>query len=91
MQIEMWQDMSGSKKDFIELFEYDYPIGFVRRNYDEAVSILYDLKYIAESNVIRYELSPLFTFVIYHLVIDTFDLLDGDISQVLDLSKLKNI
>ena len=64
------EDMS--EKDFVSYFEKDFPPGFITREKERARQILDDLYAIAQSAVVRYELAPVYTFVLYHLVRDWF-------------------
>lgn len=67
-ELEMWQDQGGSDETFMERFESAFPPGFIRRDLCEAKNVIYDLYDIANSTIIRYELKPIYTYVMYQLV-----------------------
>lgn len=77
-EIEMWQDQSGSDDGFIERFSSVFPRGFIRRDIRRAKNIIYDLYDIAVSEVLRLELSPIYTYVMYRLIEEWFEGWDGE-------------
>jgi len=72
-EIEMWKDQSGSDDYFIERFSGVFPRGFIRRDIERAKNIIYDLYDIAVSTVLRSELSPIYTYVMYRLIEEWFE------------------
>lgn len=77
-EIKMWKDQSGSDDCFLERFDSVFPRGFIRRDIERAKNILYDLYDIAISPVLRFELSPIYTYVMYKLIEEWFDCWDGE-------------
>lgn len=72
-EIESWESQYATDEGFITIFADDFPPGFLRRDLVQAKSILFDLLDIAKSRVIRGQLSPVMTYVLYNLVRDYFD------------------
>ena len=68
----------GNKTDeaFLENFEYAFPPGSIRRDMVSAQNIIYDLFDIAKSNVVRQELSPIHTYVLFHIMQNAYDLFE---------------
>lgn len=67
-EIEMWQDQGGTDKDFAHRFNDVFPRGFIRRDIERAKNVIFDLYDIAVSPVLRFELSPINTYVMYGLI-----------------------
>jgi len=67
-EIELWQDVGDTDKAFVDRFKDVFPHGFIRRDIEKAKNVIYDLYDIALSPVIRFELSPIDTYVLYKLV-----------------------
>lgn len=67
----------GNKTDevFSDVFDYAFPPGYIRRDIESAKNIFYDLIDIAKSDVVRQELSPIYTYVFYHIIEGAFELL----------------
>lgn len=72
-ELEMWKDQGQSDEGFIERFSDVFPKGFVRRDLKRAKNIMYDLFDIANSIVIRFELTPIYIYVMYHLIKEWFE------------------
>lgn len=97
MELDDWHSLGGTDENFIECFEDVFPTGFLRRDFQKAKNIIYDLLDIAKSDVPRLYLSPINTYVIYHLMRNWYELL-GDINdgiqcpkEVIDYLKEKNV
>ncbi len=75
-EIEIWQTSGGSDMDFSEIFESVFPPGFLRRNLQGAKDIIYDLLDILRSNIIRSELKPIYTYVMFHIILEKSEELD---------------
>lgn len=60
----------GTDENFVEMFSSNFPPGFLRRDLQKARNILYDLYDIAISSVIRYDLAPIYTYVMYSIIED---------------------
>jgi len=71
-EIELWQDVGDTDKAFVDRFKDVFPHGFIRRDIEKAKNVIYDLYDIALSPVIRFELSPIDTYVLYKLVEEWF-------------------
>lgn len=74
LALDMWQTAGGDDCLFVEYFDHVFPPGFIRRDLQRAKSVLYDLKDIAESDIVRFSLSPIYTYVMFHLLEDTIRL-----------------
>ena len=73
-EVEMWQDLSGSSDvGFLERFESVFPPGYLRRNLQGAKDVVYDLLDILRSDIIRCELKPIYTYVMYHIIVEKID------------------
>ena len=72
-EIEMWQDQGGTNEAFAEWFDDAFPSGFIRRDIERAKNVIYDLYDIAVSPVLRFELSPINTYVMCELIDRWFD------------------
>lgn len=81
-EIDSWQDMGGTDEDFAECFKDVFPTGFLRRDIQRAKNVLYDLYDIAVSPVLRFELSPVNTYVMHNLIARWFDAWSEDESIV---------
>ncbi len=97
LELDGWHSLGGTDDSFIEYFEDVFPAGFLRRDLQKAKNIIYDLIDIAKSDVPRLYLSPINTYVIYHLMRNWYDLL-SDLNdgiecpkEVTDYLKEKNI
>lgn len=66
--IEMWNDFDASDKGFEDRFYDDFPPGFLSRDISRAKQIIFDLRDIADGEAIRFELAPIYTYVMYHLI-----------------------
>lgn len=77
-EIEMWKDQGGSGEEFISRFESNFPPGFIRRDLKRAQCIIFDLFDIASSYTVRYELTPIYTFVMFRLIEDWFEAYEGE-------------
>ena len=62
-----------SDKEFENYFADDFPPGFIKREKNRARQVVDDLHAIAKSEVIRYELDPIYTYVMYHFILDWFE------------------
>lgn len=80
LELDGWRDLGGTDEDFVECFEDVFPAGFLRRDLQKAKNIIYDLLDIAKSDVPRLYLSPINTYVIYHLMRNWYELL-GDLDD----------
>lgn len=69
-EMEMWEDCSGSDIDFSEMFESVFPPGYLRRNLQEAKDVIYDLLDILRSDIVRSELKPIYTYVMFHIILE---------------------
>lgn len=67
-EIEMWVNIGGSDIDFCARFESLFPPGYLRRNLQEAKKVIFDLLDILESYIVRSDLKPIYTYVMYHLI-----------------------
>lgn len=67
-EIEMWENVGGSDREFFERFESVFPPGYLRRNLQGAKDIIYDLLDILESSIVRSKLKPIYTYVMYHII-----------------------
>ena len=66
--IEIWHDFDASDAGFEERFYDDFPPGFISRDITRAKQIIFDLRDIAAGEAIRFELAPIYTYVMYHLI-----------------------
>lgn len=73
-----WLFENKTDETFLENFEYAFPPGFIRRNIESAKNIIYDLFDIARSDIVRQELSPIYTYVLYHIIYGVFDLFEDN-------------
>lgn len=67
-EVEMWKDSSGSDANFVERFESVFPPGYLRRNLQGAKGVIYDLLDILRSDIVRNELKPIYTYVMFHII-----------------------
>lgn len=67
-QLDAWRDAGETDESFIENFGACFPPGFLRRDLQRAKNIIYDLYDIAVSDVLRIELSPIYTYVMYNII-----------------------
>jgi len=86
LELDGWRGLGGTDEDFIECFEAVFPTGFLRRDLQRAKNIIFDLHDIAESDVPRLYLSPINTYVIYHLMRNWYELL-GDLNDGIECPK----
>lgn len=77
-EIEMWQDQGGTDNDFVDRFSDVFPHGFIRRDIERAKNVMFDLYDIAVSPVLRFDLSPINTYVMYGLIEGWFLTWKGD-------------
>ena len=75
-EIEMWKDCGGSDVDFCERFESVFPPGYLRRNLQGAKNVVYDLLDILQSDIVRSELKPIYTYVMRHIISEKNEELD---------------
>ncbi len=73
-----WLFENKTDEVFSEIFEYAFPPGYIRRDIESAKNVIYDLFDIAKSDIVRQELSPIYTYVLYNIIQGTFDLLEDD-------------
>ena len=65
----MWYfDVIETTDDFIDYFEYLFPSAYIRANPEKAKTVVYDLWHIANSTIIRYDLEPIYVYVMYHMI-----------------------
>ena len=77
-ELEMWQDQDASDESFIERFAVAFPPGFLRRDLLRAKNVIYDLFDIAVSDTLRLQLTPIYTYVMYHLIEGWFLIWDDE-------------
>lgn len=85
-ELDGWRGLGGTDADFAECFEDVFPTGFLRRDLQKAKNIIFDLHDIAKSDVPRLYLSPINTYVIYHLMRNWYDLL-SDLNDGIECPK----
>ena len=73
--IDEWEQSGTTDKGFEQCFEKDFPPGFINRDRNRAKQIIYDLRDIAEGETIRYELEPIYSYVMYHLIVHWCEML----------------
>lgn len=80
-EVEMWKDLGGADMDFLERFESVFPPGYLRRNLQEAKDVIYDLLDILRSDIVRSELKPIYTYVMFHIILEKNEELDDNYSS----------
>lgn len=77
-EVEMWKDFGGSDIGFFERFESVFPPGYLRRNLQGAKDVIYDLLDILRSDIVRSELKPIYTYVMFHIILEKSEELDDN-------------
>lgn len=86
--IEMWKDQGETDQSFSEHFESVFPPGYIRRNIDHAKSVIFDLYDIAISSVIRFELPPIYVYVMYRMIEERMEIWE-DIEDIFDFCEIE--
>ena len=74
--IAEWKMFGFSDEEFDEYFEDIFPPGFISRDRNKAKQIIYDLRDIAEGEAIRFELAPIYSYVMYNLIRNWCEMLE---------------
>lgn len=79
-ELEIWRNLGGTDADFSERFDSVFPPGYLRRDLQGAKNIVYDLLDILNSEIVRSQLKPIYTYVMFHILLEANEGLDDDYS-----------
>ncbi len=68
MSIDGWMLNDPSDKGFMECFRDIFPPGYMTRDMSQAKSVIYDLMDVAAGFTVRYELKPIYIYVMHKLI-----------------------
>ncbi len=71
---DYWLDSEKTDEAFIEIFEDVFPTGYLRRDLASAKNLFNDLLDIVKGDTVRRELTPIYTYVVYNIMQDKFNL-----------------